>query len=221
MLSMAKRICLIKFVITALPLFYFSFFKAPKAVCNQIRKIQAKFLWGWGSEDRKIVWVKWIKVCCLVEVGGSEIKDIECFNYALLAKWKWRYRLMDEGLWSKVLNARYDNWRNLVVTLTHRRQSTWWQDLCRIFDKVELGNWFNRRCQWSLGDGRSIKFWEDRWVDGEVLKEKFPRLFTITQCSDCEVGDLAHREHITSEGCPTWKVGWRRERFVWKRMKKK
>jgi len=50
-----------------------------------------------------------------------------------------------------------------------------------------------------------------------VLKEKFSRLFTITQCLDSEVGDLVHREHITREGCSTWKLGWRRERFVWEK----
>jgi len=43
MLSLAGQICLIKSVISALPLFYFSFFKAPIAVCNQIRRIQARF----------------------------------------------------------------------------------------------------------------------------------------------------------------------------------
>jgi len=58
LLSITWRICLIKYVITAQPLFYFSFFKASVVVYNQIRRIQAKFLWGWGYEERKIVWVK-------------------------------------------------------------------------------------------------------------------------------------------------------------------
>jgi len=88
------------------------------------------------------------------------------------------------------------------ATLVHRRQSIWWQDVCRIFDKVELGNWFDCRCHWSLGDGRSVNFWEDRWVVGQVLKEKFPRLFSISQCLDSKVGDLVQREQITSEGRP-------------------
>jgi len=45
LLSMAGQICLIKSVINALSLFYFFFFKSLISVCNQIRRIQAKFLW--------------------------------------------------------------------------------------------------------------------------------------------------------------------------------
>jgi len=59
LLSMAGRICLINSVISALPLFYFSFFRAPVSVCNLIRCIQAQFLWRWGHDSRKIAWVKW------------------------------------------------------------------------------------------------------------------------------------------------------------------
>jgi len=38
-LSMADKICLIKSVITAIPLYYFSLFKAPKSVCKSIISI--------------------------------------------------------------------------------------------------------------------------------------------------------------------------------------
>jgi len=44
LLSMTEKICLIKSFITTLPLFYFSFFKAPKQVCETIKSIQIKFL---------------------------------------------------------------------------------------------------------------------------------------------------------------------------------
>jgi len=64
---MAGRLCLIKSVISALPLFYFSLFKASKQVCKAIRSVQLNFLWGWGSE--KIPWVSWDKVCLPVEQG--------------------------------------------------------------------------------------------------------------------------------------------------------
>jgi len=57
MLSMAGRICLVKLVINALPLFYLSLYKVSVSVCKKIRKIQERFFWGWGQEGRKIAWV--------------------------------------------------------------------------------------------------------------------------------------------------------------------
>jgi len=66
-------------------------------------------------------------------------------------------------------------------------------------------------------DGYCVKVWEDRWVDGHVLKEKFPRLYMISQCTDSVVGDLVQMGHITSEGCSNWSLTWRRKRFVWEK----
>jgi len=45
-LSMAGRICLIKSVLTAIPLYYLSLFRAPVAVYKSITRIQRRFLWG-------------------------------------------------------------------------------------------------------------------------------------------------------------------------------
>jgi len=85
-LSMAGRICLIKLVITVVPLFYLSFFKAPVSVYNRIASIQRRFLWGWARDKRPISWVSWENVCKPMEEGGLGIKDIRKFNYALLEK---------------------------------------------------------------------------------------------------------------------------------------
>jgi len=59
-------------------------------VVDTIKKIQRKFLWGWGKEGKKIAWVAWEKVCESREAGGLGIKDIRTFNEALLGKWIWR-----------------------------------------------------------------------------------------------------------------------------------
>jgi len=122
-----------------------------------IRRIQTKFLWGWGSEGRKIAWVNWKTVCSPVEVGGLGIKDIACFNDALLAKWKWRLGNMGEGLWREILTSKYGDWRNMNENKVQRKQSSWWQDLCRGCGN-EQDNWFDSRMQWTLGDGRNVKF---------------------------------------------------------------
>jgi len=55
-------------------------------VSNIIRKSQARFLWVWGNEERKIAWVGWFKVCSPFHEGRLGIKDIGSFNLALLAK---------------------------------------------------------------------------------------------------------------------------------------
>ena len=68
-----------------------------------------------------------------------------------------------------------------------------------------------------MGDGRSVKFWDDRWVEDIVLKEKYPRLFSISTCKDSLVSDLAILGQITSNGCHSWNLGWHRERFAWEK----
>lgn len=51
-LSLAQRICLIKLVLIALPMFYLSFYRAPESIYNRLICIQRRFLWGWGKENR-------------------------------------------------------------------------------------------------------------------------------------------------------------------------
>jgi len=53
-LLLAGRICLIKLVISAIPLFFLSLFKMSFGVADKLVKIQINFLWGWGVEGRKI-----------------------------------------------------------------------------------------------------------------------------------------------------------------------
>jgi len=119
--------------------------------------------------------------------------------------------------WRDILEARYVSWRKMEASLGQRNQSLWWKDLCRICSRGIQENWFDGRFQWTLGDERSVKFWDDRWADDQVLKEKFPRLFIISQCKDSMMGDIIDWEVITSGGSRIWNLGWRRERFEWKK----
>jgi len=75
-LSMAGRICVIKFVFTAIPLFNLSVFKASESIYKSIISIQRRFMWGWGKENRPISWVSWEDLCKPQEEGGLGFKDI-------------------------------------------------------------------------------------------------------------------------------------------------
>ncbi|KAK9055629.1 hypothetical protein SSX86_026714 [Deinandra increscens subsp. villosa] len=61
-LSIGGRLTLIKSVLSALPSYFFSMFRAPKNVLEGLERIRKQFLWGVSSESKRIHWVKWDKI---------------------------------------------------------------------------------------------------------------------------------------------------------------
>jgi hypothetical protein len=61
-LSYGGRIVLINSVLSSLPLYFFSFFKAPKCIIQQLVRIQRNFLWGGGLDFKKICWISWDQI---------------------------------------------------------------------------------------------------------------------------------------------------------------
>ena len=97
---------LIQSVLTSIPIYFFSFFRVPKKVVDKLVRIQRKFLWG-GALDHTLAWVKWDIVCLPKDKGGLGIKDVNTFNLALLAKWKWHLFQHQGQLWARVLESKY------------------------------------------------------------------------------------------------------------------
>lgn len=58
-LSFGGKLCLIKSVLSSMPLFLLSFYKMPKGVAYLCKKLQKQFLWGNEEGVRKVAWVKW------------------------------------------------------------------------------------------------------------------------------------------------------------------
>ena len=110
---MAGRITLINVVLTTLPLFFMSFFRAPTIVINRLTAIERNFLWGGNLEGKKIAWVAWSQVCASRERGGLGIKDIKALNKDLLIKWKWLMFQQPDQFWSRILTSKYRGWRVL------------------------------------------------------------------------------------------------------------
>ncbi|GAU46191.1 hypothetical protein TSUD_93780 [Trifolium subterraneum] len=60
--------------------------------------------------------------------------------------------------------------------------STWWRDITRIREGSELGgNWFGEYVSKRVGDGLDTFFWNDPWVEGIPLCERFGRLFDLAE----------------------------------------
>lgn len=61
-------------------------FMLPKTFCDELHQLMAQFWWGNGSEDRKIHWRSWEKMCKPKGEGGLGFHDFYAFNMVVLAK---------------------------------------------------------------------------------------------------------------------------------------
>ena len=207
---MAGRTCVIKFVLNTIPLFYLSVCKAPESIYKSIISIQRRFLWGWGKENRPIVWVSWEDVCKPKEEGGLGIIDIRKFNYALLVKWRWRFMSQDKGKWKEVLESKY----GVELECPHlpvKYQSWWWRDLIKVCKEGSGEGWFQKEVHWKIGRGDKVRFWEDVWIDDTSLKSMFQRLYSLSVNQEQKVEDVGVWEGSDWK----WRLGWRRDRFEW------
>ena len=180
-LSFGGRVTLIQSVLTSIPIYFFSFFRVPKRVVDKLVSLQRRFLWGGGSDQNKIAWIKWDIVCLPKEKGGLGIKDINTFNLALLGKWKWNLFQHQGQLWARLLESKYGGWRSLNEASRDNNKSIRWRDLKMASQHLQQGDAFQNRTLWRVGCGDRIKFREDNWIGGEgTLLAKYPRLYLIS-----------------------------------------
>ncbi|RVW29977.1 putative ribonuclease H protein [Vitis vinifera] len=92
---------------SSMPLYQLSLFRMPKGVARRLEKLQRDFLWGGGSTEGKAHLVSWEKVCVSKEKGGLGLRKIVQLNKALLGKWVWRFASARDGMWKRVLVAKY------------------------------------------------------------------------------------------------------------------
>jgi len=78
-------------------------------------------LWDWGSEGKKIPSVAWEKICLPVEEVGLDVRDIQVFNAALIAKW--RLGSEEGGVSREFIESRYGNWRDMKNSMVDKKNS--------------------------------------------------------------------------------------------------
>lgn len=80
-----------------------------------------------GSFDKnKIPWVAWKKVLNSRDNGGLGIGSLRMFNYALLAKWWWRFTNDNRGIWHDVIMSLHETDGGIGHTrVVARRGGTW------------------------------------------------------------------------------------------------
>lgn len=105
-LSIGGWLTIIKSVLNSLPLYYFSLFRAPKTMINNLEHSKIIFFgWGWlvkenhmGHEGKNVRWFwGW----------RAEDHKLAWKNLALLGKWWGRFRQEGKSLWARLLASVY------------------------------------------------------------------------------------------------------------------
>ena len=154
--SHAGKETLLKSVILALPAYVMSCCRLPKALCQNVCSEMAKFWWGQIKDEKKIHWIKWSRMTDLKAEGGLGFRDLQDFNLALLGKQLWRILMQPNLLMSRVMKARYFGGKSIWDAQPKGSDSWCWKSLLSAREVLEEG--LRRR----VGDGESIKIWEDR-----------------------------------------------------------
>jgi len=128
----------------------------------------------------------------------------------LFITWCWRLLVDRDGLWRRVLVARYGV-ADESLKDGGRSCSSWWREIVRIRDGLGEGGegWFASCVRRRVGDGAETDFWRDCWCGSVPLCERFRRLY-----------DLAANKVITVRnmfllGVENGQGAWQLRRRLW------
>jgi hypothetical protein len=120
--------------------------------------MMARFWWGHKEKDSRIAWMSWKKIGMAKERGGLGYRDLEMFNYALLAKQVWRLIQKPDSLAATIMKEKYYPRGNILDANLGRRLSYVWRSLWSAKPHLKEG------LVWQVGDGSSIRIWGDKWI---------------------------------------------------------
>ena len=136
----------------------------------RLEKIQRDFLWGGVTLDSKPHLVKWDTVCSDRRMGGLGVRRLHLLNKAVLCKWIWRFASKREAFWRQIINGKYwdleGGWCSKEVRGGYGVGL--WKTIRKLWDVVSSNSSF------SVGNGKMIKFWKDKWCGDEQLMFLFP-----------------------------------------------
>jgi hypothetical protein len=96
-------------------------------------------------------------------------------------------------VWKEVIKGKYGDsavGRTVIVEeCIPWYASLWWKDVCSIGTNLN-NNWFAQNVVKKLGNGTNTSFWKDTWVGNLSLKDRFPRLFSISTQQEATVAEL-------------------------------
>ena len=150
-MTLAGRVVLVRFVLTAIPVYLLVAIQVPKWFIRAIDKIRRSFLWKGRKEiNGGSCLVAWEKIMRPIDLGGLGIQNLEIMGWALQMRWLWIEKTKPDRPWA-----------GLEVPV---RSNT-----AAMF-KISIIS--------TVGNGWNTLFWTDRWLHGCCLEDLAPNVFS-------------------------------------------
>ncbi|CAN1842763.1 Putative ribonuclease H protein At1g65750 [Linum perenne] len=136
----------------------------PASICEGIDRKIRDFIWGSVEGARKIHNINWETVCKPKNLGGLGLRSARDLNKAFIMKIVWGLIDRPSELWAQVLSSKYLKRSESGYVLARKTGfSAVWRGMMKVWPDVVNG------IQWSVRDGKTTKFWTDRWLDSGIL----------------------------------------------------
>ncbi|GKC71432.1 RNA-directed DNA polymerase, eukaryota [Tanacetum coccineum] len=190
LLSIRGRYTLVKVVLGSLPLYFMSLYKAPTSICKKLESLRNQFFSGADLGEKKLSWVRWNKCLASKDLGGLGIRSIIGLNARLLFKWIWRFLHNSDDLWIKVIKILHGHNGGISENTSHRLSLSPW---CGILSSIKAlkfkGIDLLSLCSRKVGNGASIRFWEEIWHGNLPLKSLFLRIYLLDNDRGCNIAN--------------------------------
>lgn len=156
LLNKAGKLCLIKSVISSMPVYTMQTHCMSASVCSKIDAISKNFFWGKGEQQRGWHLINWEVLTTPKNLRGLGIRDTRLTNLALLGKLVWSLFHERDKLWVQVLTHKYIQ-GSIWNTKSKGSSSIIWRSIPKAIEA--LGDGFIMR----LLSG-STSFWYRDWT---------------------------------------------------------
>ena len=190
-LSYGDSLVLINSVLSSQPTYSMCTLVIPQGFIEVIDKAKTRCLWRKAKNKERVnSLASWEMICKPKKKEGLGVMDLQLQNKALLIKFLAKFYNNADVPWVALIRDSY--YYHTVPHAVVKSGSFW----CR--GVLGLAHEWCKLATCQVGNGHSTLFWEDNW-SGQVLPEKFPRLFSYAKNQMISVHDLMSSSQILDE----------------------
>ncbi len=162
---MMGRVTLLRSVLSSIPVYLLSNTLVPVSVLRKLERLFRTFIWGHRGDRGGIHLLAWEVICQPTSRGGLGIHSLLERREILATRLAVRFLLESGSIWASLLRAKYGDPITSATFRAGRGASFIWREICARAPGVLP------MIRWEIGDGRTIRILEDRWLSEGRLQD--------------------------------------------------